>query len=802
MKSNESPVDVSAPLPTQPRSIMRVPSTTNLQELVPKRARHGRRHSKSQSRQSVRFKSRESSGENISENSQALYMNSRRTRKRAGSYFSSIDNTPIPKLDNPPSLKAELDNANEDLSWSIIDREILEWQYMCETGRPYWWSQEAKYNRFKSLIPLAYNDLGTHSSTNKLDGCPKPIYHERRRAVSESYLVDSSNVNSLAHMIAIQLLGSCFTLPPDQITGTPPTDYAPFDKCDASILPDPGLISSLRLHSHFRYSPCFGHEPRNTSPVQLWPAIYDGPLSPTQPTQNHPESETDTEEARPRQSRKRRPLNVTENSDYSLDSTGGDGHMSRRNTVHAGHEAAAAARRRDYIREAFAHSLSFPRRMTIRGSLERYDRPDPPLNSPMDDEIVNALLPNRSARCHQPHENRLQPVLRSEPHHVFVQPVKELVIKPWRSIRRRVGGSRHSGNCHPTVTPELRRSEVSESGQSCTSTLSLTHEGRARRRRAQERGDIHSSMDSTQHNTTPANEMCHEEAAHALSRPYWLDLESASPKSQTGFERLCGSAESTPYYNTPASGYLTPERGTAQKSDSRNSSPRFQVPDPLAAALAVPNCMNIPNAQLERDAGTASTPLQPPSSPASWLVATPASTGEPIPQLSSAKSPNSGASSTAEVQLRSMQTPPAFHCSSMRIPKRHRRASLLSEVCTPEDFGSPLENAEDRQTTERNVKSTFGSPLATPIEETFPSPVAESCPIPHGSGGPPCIDDVISPGSTSSSSMRTKPRMRRLSISGSQIFTPGDEGVELNGLPTGPGKEMWAAKGGRERTYL
>lgn len=725
-----------------------------------------------------------------------------RRRQRASSYLSSIDNTPTPTLEDLVCPKAGFETANEELSWSIIDREILEWQYMCETGRPYWWSQEAKHSRLNRLTPVAYD------RSNEIDGATKPIYHERRRTVSESYLEDASNVNSLAHMIAIQLLGSCFTLPPDHASGNRYADYTTFDRYGASAVPDPRLISSLRLHSHFRYSPCFGHEPRNTSPAQLWPGIYDGPLSPALSRQNNSESGMDTDDARPTRRRMRKTLNVTENSECSLESTGGDGYMSRRNTDHAGHEAAAAAcSRRHSIREAITQSFSLPQRMPTMRSSKKHHRPDPPMNTPIENEIVNALLPNRTTSGHQSsRNNRLQPVLHSEPHHVFVQPVKELVIKPWRSLRRRVGGSMHSPHCLPTVTPESRRSEASESGQSCTSISSVTPEGRARRRRAQERGDIYSSMDSKQHNTTPANGMCDDDAAHALSRPYWLDLETDSLKSKKGCDRLCGSAESTPYYNTPASGYLTPEGSTAQKPswlDSRNPSPKFQMPDPIAAALAVPNCMSMLNG---RDPGTVSTPLQPPSSPASWVMATPSSTsstGAHTPQLSNAKSPNNGNTSTAEFQLRSMQTPPTFQYSSMRIPKRHRRTSLLSEVCTPEDFSSPNAKTDDRETVERNVRSTFGTPLATPIEENCRSPFSESCQIPNFPGAPTCVDNVVSPGATLSPGTRTKARAMRLSRSGSQIFTPDDEGVELNGLPTGPGREMWAAKGGRrERTYL
>lgn len=112
-----------------------------------------------------------------------------------------------------------------------------------------------------------------------LDDRPNTTYPERRKVVSDSYLADSNTVQDLAHLVAIQLLGACFTLPPNYFPGMSPSNYVDLETGSSSLIPNPQMISSLRLHTHFRYSPCFGHQPRNSSPVSSWPSIFDGSMS-------------------------------------------------------------------------------------------------------------------------------------------------------------------------------------------------------------------------------------------------------------------------------------------------------------------------------------------------------------------------------------------------------------------------------------------------------------------------------------------------------------------------------------------
>ena len=56
---------------------------------------------------------------------------------------------------------------------------------------------------------------------------------------------------------------------------------------------------------------------------------------------------------------------------------------------------------------------------------------------------------------------------------------------------------------------------------------------------------------------------------------------------------------------------------------------------------------------------------------------------------------------------------------------------------------------------------------------------------------------------TVSSDSRLSLALRRTSTTGTQVFTPNDDGVELDGLPTGPSKDVWNNRGKRrEWTYL
>lgn len=333
----------------------------------------------------------------------------------------------------------------------------------------------------------------------------------------------------------------------------------------------------------------------------------------------------------------------------------------------------------------------------------------------------------------------------------------------------------------------------------------MSDDGRLRRRRVQERGEIYSSFDSGPHNTSPASGYSPAEKERRLSRPYWEESEGGSCRSKLRKGTISGSEECTTHYNTPCSVFLTPD-GIQRMTwlTSAEASPTQELSDSLAveAAAALIFHNHVDHLQVHTDAATPSTPLQPPPTPIIYYTAgypsTPGSViGQP-PTLSSSKVMAKGkVPNTAEFQLRTMQAPPAFQTSTMRIPKDRRRKSGLSEVCAPEEFSR--RSSPNPDGSERNTFSTAGSALATPVDDSLPPTYLSndpSHPIPKDPLG---YNNTI----TTSPPISHRPRLHRMSTSGTQVFSPNPDGIEVDGLPVGPGHEMWSGSREKwERSYL
>lgn len=180
------------------------------------------------------------------------------------------------KSDNSP----EQWSSNEDLNrreadaWTILDHEIFEWQNICETGPPYWWAPEPKYGNLRSLQTHIW-DEGNHQIWNrdisKRSGGPRD---QRLQAISEDFVQDVEATHELAHLVAIQLLWSYFTLPPGHVAGAP--NHSIWDGKKLALPYPRILISSLRMHSHFPYPPSFGHQARNVTPMAVGMSTLDG----------------------------------------------------------------------------------------------------------------------------------------------------------------------------------------------------------------------------------------------------------------------------------------------------------------------------------------------------------------------------------------------------------------------------------------------------------------------------------------------------------------------------------------------
>ncbi|CZR57872.1 uncharacterized protein PAC_07761 [Phialocephala subalpina] len=680
---------------------------------------------------------------NQSENNQVLYMpetEKLRDQRATRRSLSSISNGAGRRFDGSADSKFDLDSPADTMSRNMIDREIFEWQYVCQSGRPYWWSPESKYACQQKLQQRVASEQEERFGMQGIGNAPKAQYDMRRRAISDSYLADPNAVHDLAHLVAVQLLGACFTLPPDSITAVTP-EYTR-DEDGICRVQDSRLISSLRMHTHFRYSPSFGHQARNTSPVQVWSGRFDGPNAGSPPIRSNTDTSTPnigTSSPCSRHPRSYRPLHNTEGSGY------GDEEDYIR-TCCSPNEldpsvGATAWYRRQGVHDPNNRSIAMPH-MPSAGSKRRAAR------APECSRDEEAAVTDSRAGPSAPRANyRLQPVLRSEPHPVFIQPVRELVVKRWKNFRRRMSGSLHSAL--PSRASEDLTS-ASESSASGTSSPILSSDAKIRRLRAQERGDIHGS-----------------------------------------------SVDSTPHYNTPRSGQMSPN-GTELGLPVRSPTPIFPLGDPLAAAASLvaaemshlrANAPSTPGVTTASDIISSRELIRSPASSTLAVCGT-SHTRSEFPSLSPSSKPNTPSST--------------YSFSSQRSVGRQRRRSMLSEVCTSEDFRTSKSPDTEgiMEPISRSILSAVGSTLTSPKEERVsaypfgPRRIQEAMSSP----GPSVLPTLAE---LRGFNAQDRPKMSRTSTNGTQIFTPSDDGVEIDGLPAGPSKEVWAGKGGRrERTYL
>ncbi|KAI9641242.1 hypothetical protein NHQ30_010042 [Ciborinia camelliae] len=654
----------------------------------------------------------EQSQGNSSENSQVLYMADTKLPKRPKLQrrsLSTMSNSSHTTLGENchNEVDSDLDSEAEGVSWGIINREIHEWQYVCHTGRPFWWSPEFKSSsRMSTLTQKNYEEVSTRSWMGEITDDSKPRLRKRFHTMDDSNLADSSDVHELAKVIAVQLLGSCFTLAPEYLVPLPSTPTS-YNRKGDSKLPDSRMISSLRMHTQFRYSPCFGHQARSTSPIQPWDyGGYDGSstysLSPPGTSGIVTPLNVTSEPARRRSrlQKAHRGLHVSEQSanDCNVGSHKNDYFLSGTSTLEGKATTSMGQKSRDghtidcgkTLRSLHVSGADGQRPISRR-SMSR-DRPEVISPPTANDANIDTSKTYRGVRPTLPPRasNRLQPALGPEPHSLFVQPVRELVVNRWKSIRRQFGGS--LGTSLPRIIP---RDAGSESESDATSSA-LSTDARERRRRAQERGDIHSA-----------------------------------------------GGEDSRHYNTPRSGTMSPM--TPLTSFMISSTPPAT---PMAPSLP---CLR-PVSPFFRGADTmaAVASFITDSRQPEQIITPPDSFIDTGGYVSPNMIRTEHAAGAMFIQSRSSSQSPLEPIVGS-YPRR--RTSMLSEVCTPEDF---------------NDDGT----LRCDQEKQFQGP-----------------------------------HLARANSSGTQIFRPNSDGIELDGMPVGPGKEFWDGPVDntgkrRERTYL
>ncbi|KAG9235318.1 hypothetical protein BJ875DRAFT_529446 [Amylocarpus encephaloides] len=690
--------------PPLPSSLPRVKSTTDLTRLC---------HS---SRYSISDAATRKLGENVSENSQVLYMESGKQNKRTRRSLGSTDNSCL-EIINLLGAEFENSDAKEDISWNIIDQEIWEWQYTCETGQPYWYSEESRYHRSRNMVPI--RDREKHSMwSHEPDLFQQAERFDRRGTVSESSLSRGIDSHELAHKIAIQLLGSCFTLAPDDSVAMSSPDYTSLDHSGRIILPESGMISSLRLHGHFRYSPCFGHEPRSSSPVHMWPGVRDRSCS-LAGMQGKLDSTTKSRRRKARRNSKHPQSAKTEMAFESANRHG----LYKDSHEQDPESCINEARQRESHLQGHIRDYKCPRLVghfivedTPGNSLESTIRP----NAADVDALKRNIHENRSAKVLHPESSNhhLQPVLRSEPHQVFVHPVKELAVKRWRSIRR------FSGSLQSALWSGSE-DNVSDASSYASGSI-LSSSAVARRRRARERGEIHSSADSIQHNNSFASESNAKEVVETL--------------------------------------IATDKAGSPTKSLDKVTNTSLLLARPLVV-------------------------LRRSLSLNSWALT------RPVFLSSSINTGNN--SSTLDGHSKTLQAHPGFSHYPTRISRSRGRRSLLSEVCTPEDLSMGANTVMRRELDIRTMASVDRKKRATTEQ-----PCSNSDFSSNHTGLPVSSLDTTEM-ERETAVVALKHPLRRMSTSGTQIFIPDLEGIEVDGLPVGPSKEMWISGGeSKQATYL
>ena len=301
--------------------------------------------------------------------------------------------------DKPESIESQINSTAEDRAWTIIDQEISEWHYVCGTDRPFWWSPEPKDNQSKSSIPSMHGE----SIQNKEDyGNIRQYYNLENRDLPEAIMNDPNSTDAVATTIALQLLSACFTLAPSSLN-SPTAEYTL-----SSNVPDPRMISSLRMHTHYRYSPSFGHGARNPSPIEGWSTCENLTRSPSLRTIDKQVATPKSFTTASRHSRRRK----------MQDTSSGSLHHKCPKPVFESTDSTSSQVVDDepYRKAALAlfGSMSMKSKsLASKGSLMKY----------INDEKVlyQKVLPNMNYS--------LQPVIRSTPHPVYTQPIRGNVIQ-------------------------------------------------------------------------------------------------------------------------------------------------------------------------------------------------------------------------------------------------------------------------------------------------------------------------------------------------------------------------------------
>lgn len=248
-------------------------------------------------------------------------------------------------------------------------------------------------------------------------------------------LATSNSINGPDHFqalttrIAVQLLATCFTLPLEsERSSRSPVSYRS-RSFPIGLSSDPRLISSLRLHTQFRNSPALGHNARNSSPALAWLNAR------SEPSREECLAEDISRRRRIEQLNKRQHPGKEPNRRHALSNDSLD--MVEENN---GIATSTSLRRRNRSSTGVTRSPGAPCKWR---KVERIYAPpnrvaSPPTGPNSQISGTRGARPIwRNNRGNEIGSHRLsfEPVLRSEDHPVFIQPVKEHIVRRWRALK-------------------------------------------------------------------------------------------------------------------------------------------------------------------------------------------------------------------------------------------------------------------------------------------------------------------------------------------------------------------------------
>ncbi|OBT79406.1 hypothetical protein VF21_02011 [Pseudogymnoascus sp. 05NY08] len=579
------------------------------------------------------------------------------------------------------------------------------------------------------------------------DNWPTPTQHFEQK----KHMKGTSNTQEQAFITAVQLLSVSFTLPVEQFDNYKNSANLYFAAASDGV-PDARLISSLRMHTDYRWSPAFGHEARSTTPEYLRKATHGGeqPLAGLGDAPVSLDLSYSGRSRRSKRKRKRHRIRYVTPADRSRQEhvEKFDGHRSipalensGLNSVEGSLSDSTQQTRSHLMPGRKAHSCPVSPTLNTDPVRSRSSRLQ---HLPTQIEIDEPPKETPQARWQlESSRYTLEPAIRSEPYPVFIQPVKELVVKSWQTFRKKLDNTLSRGCPDPGGTSAPFKNEQMSLSWPALVGPSASSWAVQRRRNARERHDIYSS-----------------------------------------------SVESSPRYNSLTSG-TTSDSSSQVRTDSPVTMPAAKESSSLAEvanatkAKSPPASSNhsIPSfiSNSTSDADSESSNPQPiPRSPAGFFIS---------------KSGGSGPNHTMPsfVPLRSSK-------------RRGRRPSMLSEVSTP--YGDiTLTEAEQL------MMEGVGSDVTIATDEPnsgssakFPAEMmCEVGPDPHRPARCRSLDALTGPELYSTGDSQnvhgraeghevdmSRSRLQRISSAGTTVITPSDDSVEVGGsLVAGVRSKIW-----------